>query len=78
MMVCLAAWWFILPQTAPSGSNFTGSADTLLLNIQFPLTGLTDAMSGESVTLDKASLSDAVVIILIILEQPTMDAQARI
>ena len=63
-MVCLAAWWFILPQTVPSGSNSIGSADTLLLHTQFPLTELTDAMSGEPVTFDKASLSDAVVIIL--------------
>ncbi|MXW15914.1 MAG: hypothetical protein F4120_11160 [Rhodothermaceae bacterium] len=62
---CLAAWWFfILPQAAPLGGNFTESADTQLLNMQFPLTDLTDATTGEPVTLAQASFSDAVIIIL--------------
>ncbi|MXZ17903.1 MAG: hypothetical protein F4069_03815 [Rhodothermaceae bacterium] len=64
MAVCLAAWWLILPQTTPPGSNSTESPETLLLNMRFPLTDLTDAMSGEPVTLKHASLSDAVVVIL--------------
>ncbi|MCY3629030.1 MAG: hypothetical protein OXI05_05310 [Bacteroidota bacterium] len=64
MAACLAAWWLILPQTTPPESNSPESPETLLLNMQFPLTDLTDAMSSEPVTLTKSSLSDAVVVIL--------------
>ncbi len=64
MAVCLVAWWLIVLQAATPESNFTGSADTLLLDMQFPVANLTDALSGEPVTLTQASLADAVVIIL--------------
>ncbi len=64
MTVCLLSWWLIVYPTDTSGNDRTEAADTLLLDISFPMTDLTDAVSGDPVKLMQASLSDAVVIIL--------------
>jgi len=64
IILCLTAWWLYLSQIPPSENNFARTADTLLLNMEFPVTNITDAMSGEPVPLTPTSLSDAVVIIL--------------
>jgi len=64
MMVCLMTWGFILHQSAPPVNQGFLSSETLLLETRLPRTNLTNAISGEPVTLTQASLSDAIVIIL--------------
>ena len=63
LFLCLFGWFLITLQAENSSYDMAQPIDSLLLNIQFPMTDITDAKTGEAVALED-SLSDAVVVVL--------------
>ncbi len=64
LIICIGAWWVIFSQIVIPSENVAAPSSSLLLNMQFPTSDITDARSGEPVSLPADTLSNAVVILL--------------
>lgn len=64
LVVCVTGWWLVAAKTAAPRVAEAEVTYTSLLNLELPTTDVTNAKTGEPVSLTEASVSDAVVILL--------------